>query len=210
MKATCPSPPFSLVAESPYRIGSRTLHGVDWILSDGTGHLFIESKTKRLTVNARTLWDAAELDNDLAVMASAITQHYRNTYDALAGKTAWLPDGLPVFPLILTLENWYFLSPPVQEKLNGHVRRLIGENGIAERMLEQMPYTIASVEEFEIASQIIAKVGINAVMARKVSGGHWGWSLLPFLRTEFPKEMDSVTWRLFGDDWSALIPDHRP
>jgi hypothetical protein len=77
-------------------------------------------------------------------------------------------------------------------------------------MLEQMPYTIASVEEFEIASQVIAKVGINAVMAKKVARGHWGWSLLPFLRAEFPAEMERVMWRLFAEDWSALIPDHAP
>jgi hypothetical protein len=63
VRATCKPPRFSLLAEEPYLVGSRKMHGVDWILSDATGHLFIESKTKRLTVGAKTLGDPAALDN---------------------------------------------------------------------------------------------------------------------------------------------------
>ena len=74
------------------------MHGTDWILSDKTGHIFIESKTKRLTVNAKTLSDLVALDKDLAIMAKAIVQHYKNIRHALSGKSKWKPDGRPIYP----------------------------------------------------------------------------------------------------------------
>ena len=44
----CVPPCFSVLSEEPYYVGNNKMHGVDWIISDNTGHIFIESKTKRL------------------------------------------------------------------------------------------------------------------------------------------------------------------
>jgi hypothetical protein len=208
IKATCRPPRFAVLEEEPYFVGTQKLHGVDWVLSDSTGHLFIESKTKRLTVNAKTLSDAAALDKDLIVMATAIVQHYRNIRDALDGKTKWVPDGLAVFPLVLTLEDWFILSPRIDEMLNENVRRLLADAGIPGEVLEEMPYTIASAHEFEIASQVIAQVGVFTVMAKKTKPGQQrSWSLLPFITENFSEEMRGVSWRLFADEWAGLIPN---
>jgi hypothetical protein len=207
IKATCRPPHFALRAEEPYYVGTHKMHGVDWVLSDSTGHLFIESKTKRLTVSAKTLSDAAALDKDLVVMAMAIVQHYRNIRDARDGKTTWVPDGLPVFPLVLTLEDWFIISPQIDAMLHRHVCRLLADAGIPEQVLGEMPYTIASAHELEIASQVIAQVGISPVMAKKTeSGQHRSWSLLPFITGNFSEEMRGVNWRLFADEWGNLIP----
>ena len=70
------------------------------ILSDDTGHLFIEAKTKRLTLGAKIRSISADLDGDLATMATAIVQHYQNIQRALDGTTRWKPNGLPIYPLI--------------------------------------------------------------------------------------------------------------
>jgi hypothetical protein len=207
--ATCEPPRFSLLAEEPYRVGSRKMHGVDWVLSDATGHLFIESKTKRLTVVAKTLGDPAALDKDLSIMATAIVQHYRNIRDALDGKTRWVPDGRPVYPIILTLEDWFMFSPRVHEVLTGHVRRLLSEAAIPEHVLEDMPYTIGSAHEFEATSQIIAEVGIASVFSAKTAPEERGWSLLPFVANHFREEMGRVNGGLFVNDFATLLP-HRP
>jgi hypothetical protein len=188
-------------------VGNQKMHGVDWVLSDTTGHLFIESKTKRLTVNAKTLSDAAALDKDLVVMATAIVQHYRNIRDALDGKTRWAADGLPVYPLVLTLEDWFILSPRVDQMLNKHVCRLLADAGIPEQVLGEMPYTIASAHELEIAIQVLAQVSISSVMAKKTAAEQRSWSLLPFITGKFGEEMRRVNWRLFADDWAKLMPD---
>ncbi|MGO9171851.1 MAG: hypothetical protein ACLP7P_07790 [Rhodomicrobium sp.] len=208
LQATCLPPRFTVLAEEPYYVGNNKMHGADWVLSDSTGHLFIECKTKRLTVNAKALSDSVALDKDLIVMATAIVQHYRNIRDALNGKTRWVPNRLPVYPLVLTLEDWLIFSPQVNEMLIKHVRHLLVEANLPDQVLEEMPYTIASAHEFEIVSQVIAQVSISPLMARKTEQGiHRIWSLLPFISDQFKEEMRNVNWRLFTDDWEKLMPD---
>jgi len=205
-KTFCAPPQFVTLAEEPYYIGNNKMHGVDWIVSDKTAHLFIECKTKRLTVNAKTLGDAVALNKDLCVMATAIVQHYRNIQDALEKRTKWVPNGLSIYPLVLTLEDWFILSPRVNEMLKQHVLRLLAEICIPEQVLDEMPYTIASAHEFEIAVQIIARRGISPVMSKKTEPDQRLWSLLPFITSEFNDEMRYVNWRLFADDWRKLLP----
>ena len=205
--ATCPPPRFTALAEEPYKIGSQTMHGTDWVLSDSTGHLFVECKTKRLTVNARTLSDTEALNEELHVLAKAIVQHYRNIRDAVDGRTRWRPNGLPVFALVLTLEDWFILSPRVREILTRHVHDLLAKQRISERVLEEIPYTVASAHEFEVAAQIIGQAGICALMSAKTAPKHRSWSLLPFMQTEFWEQMRSVNWHLFPNDWDRLWPE---
>jgi hypothetical protein len=203
----CKPPRFTILAEVPYYVGSNKFHGADWVLSDNTGHFFIEAKTKRLTLNARIRSDNAALERDLTTMAKAIVQHYRNICDAVEGKTRWKPDGNPIYPLVLTLEDWFIFSPRITESLNGHVRRLLAEQNISEKVLTDMPYTIASAHEFELATQVIAQAGIRPVMSKKTAIEQWNWSLLRFLNDNFKAEMKLVKRGLFADDFMKLLPD---
>ena len=204
IKLTCPSSRFTTLAEEPYQVGVRRMNGVDWVLSDNTGHLFIECKAKRLTLNAKTLSNHAALDKDLAIMAEAIAQHYQNIRRALDGKTRWVPDGRPVFPLVLTLEDWFIFSPRVDEMLRKHLCQALAEACIPEQVLLEMPYTIASAHEFEITSQIMARVGIFALMAKKTAPERRKSLLLPVVRTQFSEEMRHVKRVLFDNDWANL------
>lgn len=201
----CKPPRFSILPEEPYHIGSNKFHGVDWVLSDDTAHLFIEAKTKRLTLGAKILTVGDALERDLVTMATAIVQHYQNILRALDGQTRWKPDGLPIYPMVLTLEDWFIFSPRIIENLNNHVRRLLGEHGISEQVLTEMPFTTASAHEFEVASQIIAQVGINGLMGKKTSVEQRSWSLLPFMSDTFSAEMKQVNWTIFEADWNRLL-----
>lgn len=207
LKSTCTLPKFRVLSEQAYHVGSKKMHGVDWILSDPTGHLFIESKTKRLTKQAKIQSDTTALSNDLDVMATAIVQHYRNILDALSSKTNWQRDGKPIYPLVLTLENWFLFTPRVDELLRDHIWRRLDEANIARDVLTKMPFTIASAEEFEVASQLIARKGIAPLMSSKTSDERGKWSLMPFLLTDYQDELAGVSWSLFEDEWSQLVPD---
>lgn len=202
----CKPPCFNILAEEPYYIGSKKFHGVDWILSDNTGHLFIEAKTKRLTLGAKIRSVGDDLERDLKTMATAIVQHYQNIQRALDKKTPWKLDDLPIYPIILTLEDWFIFSPQVVGILNDHVRRLFHEKSIPENILTGMPFTIASAHEFEAASQVIAQIGIATLMRKKTSPEHRSWSLLPFMRDHFTNEMKGVNWTMFEADWNRLLP----
>ena len=92
----CKPPRFAILPEEPYFIGSNKFHGVDWVVSDDTGHLFIEGKTKRVTLGAKILSAGGALEKDLITMATAIVQRYQNIQRALDGKTRWQPDGRPI------------------------------------------------------------------------------------------------------------------
>jgi hypothetical protein len=207
IQAVCKPPGFTIIPEEPYYVGSDKFHGVDWLLSDETGHLFVEAKTKRLTLNARIRTDDIALDKDLKTMASAIVQHYQNILRARDGKTKWVPDNLPIYPIILTLEDWFIFSPRVSEKLNVHIKRLLEEHTISESVLTDMPFTVSSAQEFETAVQVIAKVGIDAVMSKKTAVERWNWSLFPFLTENFGEEMKGVNWHLFGQEFLELLPE---
>lgn len=202
----CKPPRFAILPEEPYYIGSNKFHGVDWVVSDNTGHLFIEAKTKRLTLGAKILSAGGALEKDLVTMATAIVQHYQNIQRALDGKTRWQPDGRPIYPVILTLEDWFIFSPRITETLKTHVVRLLGKRGVSERVLTEIPYTVASAHEFEVAIQIVAQVGVHRLMKEKTSSEEQRLSLLPFIRERFANEMKAVNWTIFEKDWNRLLP----
>jgi len=206
LRKTCPSPPFTIRGEKSYRVDGSVRHGVDWILSDKSGHLFVEAKTKRLTVDARTLSDSVALNRDLETISKAIVQHYANIRDAQLGLTDWKPDGLPIYPLVLTLEDWFLMSPSVRQRLDACVLRMLHESNITPDVLDQMPFTIASSQELEIVAQVIAQTDIGRVMSYKVQGDKKGWLLSPAIRDAFPDEMKRISVRLFGDDLLSLLP----
>ncbi len=205
LKAACLAPPFSVRPEKPYYVGDNLHHGTDWVVSDNGGHLFIECKTKRLRLDAKTRCDTESLQKDVVVLAKAIAQHYRNVKDAIDAKTDWTPDDRPIYPLILTMEDWFIFSPHVDELLNSQVKRLLGEAGFDLSLLDEMPYAIASAHEFEIAIQIIGEVGIAKVMGLKTKGHHRTWGLAAVLADAFGDELKRINWALFGDDLTRLL-----
>lgn len=207
LRATCGAEQFSVRGEVPWQDSRGTMHGVDWVLSDRTGHLYIESKTKRLSLNAKTQSDPDALDRDLLIMAKAIAQHYRNIQAVIDGRTNLQHDGLPIFPVVLTLENWLIFGPRVHEMLERHVRRLLNEAGMASQVLEDMPYTVMSASDLEIGGQIIAQVGIAPLMSNKTREETRQHVFLPYIANAYPREMQQVQWMLFRAEWEALMPE---
>ena len=202
--AACNPDHFTVLDEEPYMIGSRKMHGVDWTLSDSTGHIFIEAKTKRLKMTSKTRSDPVTLDNDLKVMAQAVVQHYQNVDRCLQRLTRWKPNGLPHYLIILTLDDWYFFSPRVQEMLKKHVLHLLDEAGIGREILDTTPYTIASASEFEIISQVINQIGIRPVMEAVITPERRGWTLLPIATNMFPEQLAKIDRLLFRAEFVQL------
>lgn len=201
LDATCPSPRFSKMSEAPYVIDGNVHHGVDWILSDESGHLFIEGKTKRMTVNAKTRFDSIALDKDLEIIGEAVVQHYANIQHAVDGKTHWKPDGLPVYPLILTLEDWFLLGTTVEEMLLKHVTRLLEAEGLSPSLVDNMPFMIASISELEAVGQVFMQLGIHPVLSKKLKKVTLrSWGLLSFVKMEFPEQTRQINWQLFGGE----------
>jgi hypothetical protein len=199
--------PFSIIAPEPYFVGKDKKHGTDWIVSDQNAHVFVECKSKRLTLNARTKTEPSALQRDIRILAEAIVQNYKNIDDVVEGRANWLAHGKPIYSFIVTLEDWFMLSPGVREMLDSEIVRLFELERLSPQLLKSSPYTLLSVHELEIVAQVIAQVGVEAVMARKVSTERHSWSFLPFLGQEFSAELKNVEWgrhrnelnRFFGE-----------
>jgi hypothetical protein len=209
LKATCNAPRFRIREERPYRVGRDDKHGVDWVLSDETGHLFIECKTKRMRLAAKTRADAVDLEKDISTLADAVVQNYRNIQDCLNGKTDWEPDDRPAFSLILMMDDWFIISPKVSATLHEQVEKLLAEAGLPSDIVQRIPYLITSANEFETGCQIIAQVGISPVMSTRSIGQAWTRSLLGVVQTNFEAQMKRVNWYLFSAEWDKIMAPDR-
>lgn len=207
LKETCKSGDFVIHHETQYLDGKKKKHGVDWILSDQNANIFIECKTKRMTIDAKFIVTKEALNKDLQTLANTIVQNYKNINDALSGKTAWQPNQSVIYPLILTLEDWFIFAPMIIDKINKLVIEGLQENNIPPNVLQSMPYTIASIEEFEFAAQVINEVGIQNFLQAKTTENYKTWSLLSFASTKFKEHFEKVPKYLFEEDWKKMTPD---
>lgn len=203
----CLPPRFRLIKDEPYFVKLQEQRGVDWVLGDETAELAIECKAKRLRLEAKLMSDTAALSAELDEMAKAIVQLYRNIREAQADKAPWKPNGSPIYPIVLTFEEWFLFSPFVQNMLGEHVRRRLENLHIPISVLDEMPYTVASAHEYEVAIQVIAQIGIQNLLSKKTQSEFRHWSLMPFMTTHFPTELSSCHRRLFMEDLQAIMAE---
>lgn len=195
-------PIFEIIPESEYMDGKKIKHGIDWIVSDSSANIFIECKTKRLKLDAKINIEGDVLKKELEIMAEAIVQTYKNINDAIKGKSNWHTNDLPIFPCIITLEDWFIFSPTTQELLNVEIKSKLNAIGINPDVLESMPYTLTSINTFETVSQIIAQVGIFDFMRVKTLPEYRQWDLNGFINVKYP-DYKKVKM-LFESDWETL------
>ena len=195
---------FTICSEQEYWVGNNRKDGADWIVSDQTGHLFIECKTRRLRHDAKFIVDNGGLDAALDSMAKSIVQNYRNINEALYGKTKWKPDGLPIYPLIVTLEYWYIFSPPVNEALTVRVHARLDYYNIDHSVLDNMPYVVASADEFETAIRISSKTGLAGFFGLKHTKAHRDFAIPAFSLSLFRKELEEGYKPLFAEEFRRL------
>ena len=160
LRAQFKEPAFRVLEEREYWVGQNKKHGVDWIVSDTTGHLMFECKTRRIPVGVKAVVDGDQLAKAIEGLAEAVVQHYKNVDDALKGNTQWMPDNKPVYVFVVTLDDWYLSAPHVVEMLQNQVREQL-ENDELTPLLESLPFIVTSIAEFEQMGQAIAQIGIN-------------------------------------------------
>ena len=152
---------FDVRDERPYKAGKQDKHGVDWVVSDRTGHLFVECKAKRMTLAAKTNAPGGAVDKDLRVLAGYIVQNYKNINDALQGHVpVFLSAGLPVFSAIVTLEDWGLHTPHLKARLHSFVDEALHATDLPISMMNDCPYAVLSFFQLERRAQDIAKVDI--------------------------------------------------
>ena len=197
----------SLIPEHFYGAKSARKATTDWIVSDGSGTMFLECKTKRLLLEAKVELKSREtLLAELDKMAGFVAQLYKTVNDAVSGKyEKWKPNGKPIFPIVVTLDNWHMFGFIVQERIDGAVRSKLSDMGLDPALIDRHPYSICAVEDLEIGIQVIAQRSIAEVLEPRLTGEHRSWVLDSFLRSEFRAEMDAAKF-LFPEVWGEIHP----
>jgi hypothetical protein len=77
-------------------------------------------------------------------------------------------------------------------------------------MLQTMPFTIASIDEFELAAQIVAQTGILPFLGKKADKSYREWAVSPFAMGNFPDEVKNCTRRVFDDEFIQFGEELRP
>lgn len=159
----CDKKKFQIISEQKY--GNQEKKSTDWILADKDTLLFIECKTKRMTLASKSEIDQDKgLNDDLRKMAEFITQIYKTYLDYSNNKYPNLKyDPQKKFiPLVLTLEPWYVNANPfIMSLINEAVINEFKVAGLDLSLLESSPYQIRSCQEFESDIQMINSLGIE-------------------------------------------------
>ncbi|HKR42538.1 MAG TPA: hypothetical protein VJU59_23185 [Paraburkholderia sp.] len=168
VKTVFTAPTFRVMAETSFDVKKgHGRAGADWHVSDESGHVFIECKTKRIRHAAKTDMDHDHFADDMRKMAGFIVQNYSNIHEARTGIRRDFPNrDLPFFNAIVTLENWRLVHPLIEREL----RRLVVEKLERERLplslVSACPFRVFSAQEFEMFSQDAARLGLASLFAR--------------------------------------------
>lgn len=196
---------FSIKGEQSYQVAGQNKHGTDWIVSDATGNIFIECKTRRIRQEAKETAEKGTLEKSLDDLAEAIVQLYANIDDAIEGRSNWVPNGLPIYPFVVTYEDWYLLTPHVFNQLNAYVQRRLESVGISATLLETMPYFVTSIGEFEMAGQCIEHFGIKRFCTAGSTSEYRHFQLSALASSAFPEETIDPR-RLLENSWGEIFP----
>lgn len=163
LKAALPSSIFRIRKPQPYKMAKGKIHhGTDWLISDTTGHVFVECKTKRLTLDAKLSSENSCLEEDIKTLAQCFVQNYKNINDAFNGLSddAFQANGLPVFCVVVTLENWRLDLPKLKDKLDSLINQGVSLEKMPPSIIKDYPYMLLSTQQFERHFQDVARHGI--------------------------------------------------
>lgn len=207
LRAVFALPDFTVCSEESYFVGKDLHHGADWVLVGVDANLFIECKTKRMIQIAKFSVGGADLDGEIGIIADAVIQLYKNIKEATDGKSKWVCNGRPSFPLVITLEDWFMFGPLPQSLLRTFVTERMTAAGLDLTWLESMPYAVASAREFERLTGIVKEVGIKLFFGGKNGAEYKQWMWEEYSREKFPDAKRTNLQVIFKQDWDRIIPD---
>ena len=110
-----------------------------------------------------------------------------------------------IYPAIVTLEDWYFFGLELPGRVGAAVQVGMEAAGLPVAWLDEMPYVILSVHEFEKAAGVINGAGVHEVIARKVQDPELrGWGFGAYCDHHYPEEVRNLT-ALFYDEYEAMF-----
>ena len=203
------NPDMSVLPEAKYYVGRNRKDSVDWIVQEGAAAaIFIECKTMRLTWASKS--GMANLDNlaqDIRKLAGAVVQAYKAIRDYRNGHYPHLAfdAARQIYPIVLTLEDWYCHGMYLPALLDEAVRTTMRSVGLDLDWLTTMPYAVVSIDEFETAIGVTSAAGIVRFWSGKLDDAdRRRWPYRSYCGDDFPAETAALP-RLFHDEFEAMF-----
>ncbi len=152
-----------------YKFQKQDRHGPDLILKDETALIVVECKAKQVKAKFRYDHDKSSLYESLDFISKFIVQNYKNIMDMKNGYTEWNSDGLDLFSVIVTLNDWILFVPTVHKLLEEKVKAGLAEENLPFSLLKEIPYFVVSIDDYEVIIQILKKVSIKQLLQKKMT-----------------------------------------
>lgn len=133
----------------------------DWIIESESAVVFVECKTKRLTVQSKKYEDV--LEKDVNSMVDAVFQVYKVFFHYKNNEISGLKFSHEKYfiPLIITLEEWYAGIPVLNKKIKKQVKTKLKLANIDESMVDKYRFHITSISSFEFDIQMMTQIGFK-------------------------------------------------
>jgi len=182
--------------EAEYYVGKDRRDSIDWIIEDATAMLFVESKTKRLRLDAKTELRSREaLESEIDKLAAFLVQVYKTIRDFRENRYPHrkYDPAKAVFPLVVTLGEWFAFGDMIQQEIERRVVEKLEQEGLPREWVDDMPYATCSIQEFERLVQVLHTEGIAEVMRRRASNSEYKkWQLGAVINQEFKSAVATV------------------
>lgn len=196
-----------VLGEQKYKDGKNEKDSVDIILHQDQASFFVEAKAKRMQLKSKSqiLSDEA-IEKDLEILAEDVVQVYVSIEDYKKNLYPHFPylANHKIYPLIVTLEEWYLLGEDTINLKNKVVRKL-KEKGLSENLVEEIPFTLCATEKFECLLQVLNSHTIEEVLLAWFPLQKAGHDFGNYLLTTYKGECKYVD-HFFPDDFEKIYP----
>ncbi|MDA3840569.1 MAG: hypothetical protein PF572_05780 [Patescibacteria group bacterium] len=199
----------AFIPEEKYYVNTKTQKdSVDFIIKKNNLAFFVEAKAKRIQNKSKTqLLSNETMEKDLNILAEDILQIYKTIRDYKNGcyKHFKYDKSIIIYPLLVTLEDWYLFGEDVNN-LKEKVKQKLITAKLSLNCLDEMPYTTCSIKNYEHLVQVINNIEINVIMNDWFKPEHNGHNFGQFLFSNYSKHFKSLDY-FFPNDFENIYPD---
>ncbi len=172
----------------------------DWIFIDTDTALFIECKSKRMTMSAKTEPSYTPItEAQLKKLAESIIQCYKSIVDADKRNYKDLSKVKGLYPAVVTLESWYVVGD-IAAKLKTEVLKEATRQSIGNEIIEEHPYLVLSAQDFENLVSVLRTKPLGEIIPPFFADPQYDeWQFDSYLGHVYPSE--SKGYKLFSKNF---------
>lgn len=197
-------PKYEVERPEPERIGGQRYDGTDWIVRADDQRAFIECKAKRMSLAGAVAESLADLETQLAILADAIVQNYKNIHRAMERMKTNGDQYSRFYCVVITLEDWFLFSEITATMLHGQVIAKLVAAGLTSSLMDEVPYRVLSFEGTMICCASLLESTMDDVLGSTNDHTSSGMGFVNALSDRFP---DAAPHEIgaFESDFARLL-----